>query len=160
MGLLSILGIVERVVDNVVPDPNKKMELKLELAKLADAEAEREHKELMGQVEVNKVEAGHRSIFVAGWRPAMGWVGAAALAMIYIIQPFLELVQGKAVSLDVGELMVLIGGLLGFGGMRSFDKLKGVSNDVLPLRKPNEALAQISSKPVQMALPETAPWAK
>lgn len=148
MGLLSIIPIVGEILDKVVADPDKKLELKLELAKLADQEAARESQERIAQTEVNKVEAGHRSVFVAGWRPAMGWVGASGLAMYYIVQPAVNLFQGKPVGIDGTELMVLISGMLGFGIQRSFDKLKGTSNDVLPMRKPNEPIVAKPKKKV------------
>lgn len=145
MGLLSILGVVEKVIDNVVPDPQKKMELQLELARLADEEAARESAENLGQMEVNKTEAGHRSVFVAGWRPAIGWVGALSLFMYYPVQIAVQLSNTGKVDLDVTDLLAIIAGLLGFGIQRSFDKLKGTSNDVLPMRKVT---------PVALPLPE------
>lgn len=146
MGLLGLIPVVGELLDKVIADPDKKLELKLELAKLADAEALRESQERIAQTEVNKVEAGHRSVFVAGWRPAMGWVGASALVMIYIVQPAVNLWHGQPVGIDTSELMVLIGGMLGFGGLRSYDKQKGTANDHLPLTKANEPVAQLPKK--------------
>jgi hypothetical protein len=135
MGLLPIIDVLGKIVDNVIPDPDKKLEVKVELAKLADAEAAREAQLMIAQTEVNKVEAGHRSIFVAGWRPYIGWVGGAGLTMIYVVQPLVQLAHGQPVTIDTNELMVLLAGMLGFGVQRSFDKLKGTSNDVLPVFK-------------------------
>ena len=140
MGLLSILGIIERVVDNVVPDPDKRMELKLELAKLADAESAREHQQMIAQTEVNKAEAGHRSIFVAGWRPAIGWGCGAALVYNTLLAPMFGL--GVA---DLGFLQTILLGMLGISASRTVEKIKGVTNDVLPIRKevaPNPAPAK------------------
>lgn len=157
MGLLSIIPIVGEILDKVVADPDKKLELKLELAKLADQEAARESQERIAQTEVNKAEAGHRSVFVAGWRPAMGWVGASALVMIYVVQPAVNLWNGQPVGIDSSELMVLIGGMLGFGGLRSFDKVKGTSNDVLPMTKPNEPTTLPEAKPKKKILGVAVP---
>jgi len=138
MGLLSILGIVEKVIDNVVPDPDKKLELKLELAKLADAEAERQHKELIAQSEVNKVEAGHRSIFVAGWRPAIGWGCGAALVYNTLIAPAFGL--GVA---DLGFLQTVLLGMLGLAGARTYEKVRGVAEGAI---RPPAAPAEVKPK--------------
>lgn len=131
----ALAPILGKVIDNAIPDPKAKAELQLELAKLADADAQREHDASMGQIEVNKVEAAHRSIWVAGWRPAIGWVGAASLAIFYIVQPAVQLAHGEPVSIDTSELMVLLANLLGFGALRTFDKARGTANDA-PLGKP------------------------
>src|SRR5574338_551254 len=106
-GIVDILmGPVSDILDKFIPDADKKIAAKLELAKLADADAQRAHEEMIAQTEVNKVEAGHRSIFVAGWRPAMGWIGASGLFTIYVIQPIYNLYHGLPSGIDSGELMV------------------------------------------------------
>jgi len=130
MGLLPIIDVLGKIVDNVIPDPDKKMEVKVELAKLADAEAARENQLLIAQTEVNKAEAGHSSIFVAGWRPAVGWGCGCALVYNTIIAPL----TGAGVA-DLGFLQTILLGMLGIGGMRSLEKIKGVASDVLPLPK-------------------------
>ena len=85
------------------------------------------------QIDVNKVEAGHRSIFVAGWRPFLGWVSGISVAFVYLFQPFIVMVLkifGSDIelpTLDLSQLMPLILGMLGLGGLRSFEKFKGVS---------------------------------
>jgi len=85
----------------------------------------------VGQIEVNKVEAAHPSIFVAGWRPFIGWTGGISIAYTFLVAPFTNQIakwlgySGEMVVLDTASLMVLITGMLGIGGMRSFDKLKG-----------------------------------
>lgn len=129
MGLLSLIPFLEKIVDRAIPDPEERRKAQLELAKLADAEAAREHVENLGQIEVNKIEAGHRSLFVAGWRPFIGWVGGVGLATTYIIAPFASVLRDKPVTLDMGDLFILLGGLLGFGGLRTYEKNKGTAND-------------------------------
>lgn len=136
----ALIPIVERVIDKAIPDPAEKARLTLELNKLADAEAARAHAEALAQIDVNKIEAAHRSLFVAGWRPFIGWVGGVGLATTYIILPIIQVVQGQSPTLDMGELFILLGGLLGFGGLRTYDKLKGTSDDT-PLGKPVPAPA-------------------
>jgi hypothetical protein len=85
------------------------------------------------QTDINKVEAESPSKFVSWWRPACGWVCAIAFAYHYIIQPlaaFVLAAYGTPVVLpefDMNTLMTLLMGMLGLGGMRSFDKAKGTS---------------------------------
>ena len=86
----------------------------------------------LAQVELNKVEASHRSVFVAGWRPAIGWVCALALLYQFVIQPLLNyalLIYSPTTppppSLDFGPLMTVVMALLGLGGLRTVEKLQG-----------------------------------
>ena len=91
------------------------------------------------QIELNKVSAGHRSIFVAGWRPAVGWVCVCGLCYTFIIRPFLtvgmsflaalgKLPQGiEAPVIEVGELLSLLFGMLGLGALRSYEKKQGLT---------------------------------
>jgi hypothetical protein len=86
-GILDILSVVGTVVDRVIPDPKDKMELQEKLAEIADHEAQRDHDENMGQIEVDKIEAANPNMFVAGWRPFIGWTGGGALAYNVIVAP-------------------------------------------------------------------------
>ena len=81
----------------------------------------------MGQIEINKQEAAHRSIFVAGWRPFIGWVCGAALAYDFVGRPILMIFHVNAINIDSSLLYPLIMGMLGFGGLRTFEKLKGLT---------------------------------
>jgi hypothetical protein len=130
MGLLPFLDVFTKVIDQVIPDADKKMELKLELAKLADAENARASQEAIAQSEVNKVEAGHRSIFVAGWRPAIGWGCGGALVYNTILAPL----TGLGVA-DLGFLQTVLLAMLGISASRTVEKIQGVANDVLPMTK-------------------------
>jgi hypothetical protein len=93
------------------------------------------------QTEVNKVEAAHASIFVAGWRPAIGWIGAGAMAYQFIVYPFLVWgwalmqaagwISGALTSppmLQTEALWVILTGILGLGTLRTTEKVKGVEN--------------------------------
>jgi hypothetical protein len=146
MGLLAIVPVFDKLIDKLIPDPAEKAKLSLELAQIADQEAAREAANELQQIELNKVEASHKSLFVAGWRPAIGWVGAASLAMYYPVQIGVQLVLTGKVDMDLGDLFMLIAGLLGFGGMRSFDKTKGTADDT-PLGKVNVPVANPILKP-------------
>ena len=110
----------------------------LDPTKLAELEAKAQEIEFaltQTQTEINKIEASHPSLFVAGWRPAVGWCCVVALFYNYILSPLLIQVCslfGKNIGipvLDVGDLMVLLLGMLGLSGLRTFEKTKGVENN-------------------------------
>jgi len=95
----------------------------------------------LAQVDVNKIEAASSNLFVSGWRPAVGWVGVAGLAYQFLGYPLMQwawafgqgidlIPQGLSAppDLEVEQLMTLLAGLLGFGGMRSFEKHRGVAS--------------------------------
>jgi len=85
------------------------------------------------QAVANIEGAKHRSVFVAGWRPAIGWVAALGLAYQYLVLPFAGLINAylklpaELPDLESDQLMTLVLALLGLGGMRTFEKFKGVS---------------------------------
>lgn len=106
-------------------------EKKAELEKLI---LEIEAKAIQGQLEINKQEAAHPSLFVAGWRPFIGWVCGIALAYNYIIRDMLIWASQyfqvpMPPELGLETLMTLLLAMLGVGGMRSFEKTKGVSRE-------------------------------
>ena len=129
----GIIGAVGQVIDDLVTTDKERLDAQIELAKI-DASL------LTTQMEVNKAEAGHASIFVAGWRPACGWVGAAAMAYQFLLYPMLvwgwALLQAKGwvpdslkppPMLDTDALWVILTGMLGIAGARTFEKVRGVS---------------------------------
>lgn len=78
------------------------------------------------QVELNKMEAGHRSLFVAGWRPAIGWICALSLAFTFIANPAIQWISGDpGPDLHSDFLNTLVISLLGLGGLRTIEKIKG-----------------------------------
>jgi hypothetical protein len=144
MSPLFIGGIIEtigKVADSLFTSDEERAKLKIE-AMRAETDAYRaETERLGGQVEINKTEAAHSSVFVAGWRPAVGWVSVMALGYQFILYPLM--VWGwsamKAAGwiaatlsppplLDVDALMVLVTGMLGIAGARTWEKLKGVNS--------------------------------
>jgi hypothetical protein len=116
----------EAITGKKIVDPAQMLELGTVLDKLENAL-------MMGQLDVNKVEAAHPSVFVSGWRPAIGWIGAISLGYQFVLHPFLlwgmvifDVPIAKAPPmLEPDMLYVIITGMLGIGGMRSYDKLKG-----------------------------------
>ena len=126
------------IIDKFIPDPEEKAKAIFRLKELeqkGDIEAlNAEVALLLGQIEVNKVEAASTNLFKSGWRPFVGWVCGSAFAYKFILQPFLVLwIVLYNPSFDVNllpelnapELMAVLMGMLGLGTMRSFDRLKG-----------------------------------
>lgn len=128
--LLPIVGtVIDKLVDRI-PDPAARERAKLEAeATLLAASVE----EMRGQVEINKAEAGHASVFVSGWRPAIGWSCALAFAFMYVISPMVVWLGGifgfnlPQPKFDADALMSLTFGMLGIAGFRTFEKVKGVA---------------------------------
>lgn len=121
----SLIGPVTGLLDKFVEDKDQKNALAHEIATLAQKQA---HESALGQLEVNKVEAAHKSLFVAGWRPFVGWVAGIGLAYNVIISQIL------GIWLDVPEvdpslLTPVLMGMLGMGAMRSYEKSKGVQRE-------------------------------
>lgn len=136
MGLPIIGDIIDAVKDlagEVIVDKDKKNEILLEIKKLEDRANERTHEQLLGQIEINKEEAKHSSIFVAGWRPFIGWVSGAGLAWTFLLSPFLEWIcrlfgwTGAMPELDTQELIALVSTMLGVAAFRSYDKTQGTA---------------------------------
>lgn len=147
MGIFDILTpLLGPIIERVFPDPKDRYDFQVKMAALADAEASREHDEQMGQIQVDTVEAGSTNMFVAGWRPFIGWTGGVGVAYSFVIEPILDWsakvvfhYAGTFPVLDTSQLMVLLTGMLGFGGLRTYEKIKGVpdSNPLVPQTVPN-----------------------
>jgi hypothetical protein len=140
IGIGSIIEGVGKVADSLVTTDRERLEMALEDRKLDLEERRIDQETGLAQVEVNKIEAASSSVFVSGWRPAVGWVGVLGLSYQFLGYPMMQWVwafgQGVDIipkelhappDLDVEQLMTLLAGLLGFGGMRSFEKSKGVA---------------------------------
>lgn len=135
--LLALLPAVSTLLDRLLPDKNANDAAKLKLMELAQAgelaHLEAESAAVKGQLAVNQVEAGSASMFVAGWRPWIGWVCGMAFAWNWIGLPvasFVAAYLGHAVALepaDLSEMMPVLLGMLGIGAMRSYEKVKGVA---------------------------------
>lgn len=149
----ALIPILGEVLDRVIPDPTERAKLQLELAKLADADNQRAHLEALAQTGVNRQEAAHRSIFVAGWRPAVGWVCAGSLVYATIIAPLTG-----AGAPDLGFLQTILLAMLGISASRTYEKVKGVTNDILPIIKPKADTAAPSITPI--ATPTVKPKKK
>jgi len=129
--LQALIGPVTGLLDKFVEDKDQKNALAHEIATLAEKQA---HEAAMAQVSVNQAEAKHRSIFVAGWRPFIGWTCGFALAYHFVVAPLILFGAGWAgaeipelPAFDMDSLMTVLLGMLGLGGMRSFEKSKGLT---------------------------------
>ncbi len=130
-GLLgNLIGPVTGILDKFIEDKDTKNKLAHEISTMAERHAQELAK---GQLEINKTEAASRNIFVAGWRPFIGWVCGVAMAYNYVFQPMLifGLAQTDYLvtlpTIDLSEMMPVLLGMLGLGGLRSFEKFKGLS---------------------------------
>lgn len=131
----ALIPLLGTIIDKAIPDPQAAADAKLRTLELAQkgelAVLDADLKLALGQIEVNKVEAG-TDMFRGGWRPAVGWSCVAGLVYQFLLQPILPWVAtvcGFAVpplpSIDNETLMVLLTGMLGLGGMRTFERIKG-----------------------------------
>jgi hypothetical protein len=126
-----------KLLDRFFPDPAKRAEAQVELLRLQQtgelAHLASETDLAKGQIAINVEEAKHSSFWVAGWRPCVGWVGAAGLAYAAILEPLARFVAtlagytGAFPVLDTTITMQLLFGLLGLGGFRTYEKSKGVA---------------------------------
>jgi len=130
--LQALIGPVSGLLDKFIEDKDTKNALAHEIATMS----ERHSQELAkGQLEVNKVEAASKSMFVAGWRPAVGWVTVIGMASNYILIPmgnFALAVAGSEIAiplLQMSEMMPVLLGMLGLGGMRTVEKIQKVSRE-------------------------------
>lgn len=134
----SLLKIGSTVLDRIIPDvaarEKAKAEFQLQVLQ-QETELVKTFAQLdQSQIEVNKAEAQSSSLFVSGWRPFIGWVCGSAFAWVYIGQPvlvFFLTAAGHPVTLphiEFGEMSSVLLGMLGLGGMRSYEKVKGVAS--------------------------------
>ena len=118
------LKTVGTVIDDLHFSGEEKEKLKLQMKEI-DAKLKEK------QLDINKAEASHRSIFVSGWRPFLGWISGLSIGYVYLFQPVFDMIlqmfdiKVDWVVLDLGQLMPLVLGMLGLGGLRSFEKSRG-----------------------------------
>ena len=122
-----LIPAVTGLLNKFIPDADERQKLAHEIATMSQKMA---HESALLQIEVNKEEAKHRSSFVAGWRPFIGWTCGLALAYHFILQPILTLIlaiSGITIDLpvfDMSSLMTVLMGMLGLGGLRTYEKVK------------------------------------
>jgi len=125
----SLAGPIAGILDKFIEDKDKKAALAHDIATMAEKHA---HEVVKAQLEINKAEAEHPSLFVSGWRPAVGWVCVLGMAGNFITIPFtnmvLELLEYDVVIplIDMETLLPVLLGMLGLGAMRTVEKVKQV----------------------------------
>lgn len=125
-----LVGPIFKLLDKVIPDADERSRLAHEIATLAERQA---HEIAKAQIAVNKEEASSHSMFVSGWRPAVGWVCTLGLATNYLFVPicnFLLTVTESPITvppLDLSEMMPVLLGMLGLGGLRTYEKTQQVA---------------------------------
>ncbi len=126
----ALLPALGTLIDRLIPDraaaEKAKAEMEQQLVTAANQAA-------LAQVEVNKIEAAHSSVFVAGWRPSIGWVCAAGLAWAFVLAPITSWalvvlgIRAELPAIHTDYLLELVLAMLGIGGLRTFEKLRGVA---------------------------------
>ena len=136
MSFLAFLPLIGKIVDKIIPDPVAAAEAKQRAAALAMqgelAYLDADVKLAVGQMEINKEEARDPSLFKSGWRPAVGWLCVAGFAYMAVVRPLVPWVVAVAglnvpplPPIDTAEIGALLFGMLGLGGMRSAERIKG-----------------------------------
>ena len=126
----SLVGPVTGLLDKFIEDKDQKNQLAHEISTMAERHAQELAK---GQLEINKAEAQSRNVFIAGWRPFLGWTMGFAMAYNYVIQPIAIFVLGQLdylvtlPALDMTEMMPVLLGMLGLGSLRTKEKKIGIS---------------------------------
>ena len=127
----TLVAPVTGLLDKFIEDKDQKVALAHELATMADKHAQ---EIALAQIEVNKAEAASGSLFKGGWRPAVGWVCAIAFAYHFILKDLI--IFGCSIGgidipelpeFDMGTLLTVLGGMLGIGGLRTYEKQKGIT---------------------------------
>ncbi len=128
----DLIGAGIKIVDKLIPDPAAKAQAQLAILQLQQASEfkaiESQLQMAQMQASINEKEAANPNIFVSGWRPAVGWVCVLALASNYFFVPALSYIaQANGLPpldrLDLSELVPLLVGMLGLGGLRTVEKL-------------------------------------
>ena len=127
--LAPMLDLGKDLIGRFFPNEEERRKAEADFLKLA---MDGELKQVIAQLEINAREATHPSIFVAGWRPYFGWVGGTAFAYVGLLQPLLTWVASirgwpSPPNIDTEFLWVVVSGLLGIGGLRTYEKKAGVS---------------------------------
>lgn len=129
--ITAAMDLGGKIIDRVLPDKAANDAAK---AKLLEMQVAGDLAVVTGQLDVDKTEAASNSIFVAGWRPFIGWVCGSALGYQYILSPIGQWISAlfghpiAAPVLDIGQLMTLLLSMLGMGVLRSYDKAQGTGN--------------------------------
>jgi hypothetical protein len=132
---------VNLIIDKIWPDKEKyaleRQKAELELLRFTQSERMQDKANevalAVAQMDINKVEAAHTSLFVSGWRPFIGWVCGVSFAYIFFLGPLITAISASygysfmLPPIDIDKMIYILGGILGLGGLRTFEKVKGVA---------------------------------
>jgi len=121
--LAALIDPITKLVGKFIPDKDKAAALAHDLATMAD---KHHHDAMLAQLAVNAKEAEHKSIFVSGWRPFIGWVCGVSMGFNYMLLPLIS-IWVELAPLDLTTMMPVLMGMLGLGGLRTAEKIKGVA---------------------------------
>ena len=130
--LSAVLEVGTKLIDRLWPDPAQKAAATMELMKLQQSG---DLAAIAGQLEINKAEAANPNLFVAGWRPFVGWVCGGGFAIQFVAGPLLtwgSTLMGHPVAfpqMDMSVLMTMLAGMLGMGGLRTYEKLNNAEKN-------------------------------
>jgi|TARA_R100001086_G_C11626866_1_gene200457 phenylpyruvate tautomerase PptA (4-oxalocrotonate tautomerase family) len=130
--LANLIGPATQLLDKFIEDKDQKAALAHEISTMAERHAQELAK---GQIEVNKMEAASSSMFVAGWRPAVGWICALGFASNFILIPManfalaLASIDVQIPMIDTTQMMPVLMGMLGLGTLRTVEKVRKVSRE-------------------------------
>ncbi len=138
MDFLTLIPFLGNLLDRIIPDPAAAAAAKLEVLKLQMGQDQAITKAandlVQSQLNINNTEAASASVFVSGWRPAIGWICGLAFAANYVLIPLIVFVSASfghditgLPKLDMSDIMPVLLGMLGLGGMRTLEKVKGVA---------------------------------
>ena len=129
--LQALIGPVTGLLDKFIPDADEKARIAHELATMSEKHAQQL---ALAQIELNKAEAQSGSLFKGGWRPAVGWTCAIAFMYHFILKDliifgasFAGFELPELPEFDMGTLLTVLGGMLGIGGLRTYEKQKGLT---------------------------------
>jgi len=128
--ITAIVTVGSQLITRLFPDPAQAAAANLELTKM---QMSGELAQITGQLDINKVEAASTSVFVSGWRPFVGWVCGLGLGYVAIVEPIARFIAtmvgytGNFPVIDTTITMQVLMGMLGMGGLRTLDKIKGVA---------------------------------
>ena len=134
LGVGAILNIGSTLIDRLIPDRSQAAAAKAQLLQMQVAG---DLDQIKGQIAVDQTEAASQSVFVAGWRPFVGWACGAAFIYAFIVQPMTQALlvifhsnfdPNKMPKLDITEMLPVLFAMLGMGALRSWDKQNGAGN--------------------------------
>lgn len=127
--IAPVLEVGKTLIDRFFPDKEAARQAEAEFLKLA---MDGELKQVLAQLEINAREAAHPSVWTSGWRPYFGWVGGTAFLYVGLLQPLLHWLASikgwpAPPDIDTEFLWVVVSGILGIGGLRTYEKKQGVT---------------------------------